>query len=173
MDNGKIEAPFRKQLRLKGYNYSQAGYYFVTICTLHRREILGHAVGGDAHIAPSVLLSEIGAITEKYIKNIDSKYENVYVDKYAIMPNHIHMIIELKDGAMWASPPTNTIIPKIIRTLKTLVTKEAGTSIFQKSYYDHIIRDEADYFTKWNYIDTNPAKWADDEYCEAVPHPMK
>jgi len=58
-------------------------------------------------------LSKIGAITEKYIKNIDSKYDKVYVDKYVIMPNHIHMIIVLKDGAMWASPPTNAMIPKI------------------------------------------------------------
>ena len=86
------------------------------------------------------------------------------------MPNHIHMIIMLKDRAMWASPPTNAMIPKIIRSLKILVTKEVGTSIFQESYYDHIIRDEADYLTKWNYIDTNPARWADDEYYESMSH---
>jgi hypothetical protein len=74
------------------------------------------------------------------------------------------MIVVLNNGAMWASPPTNTILSQIIRSLKTLVTKEAHTSIFQESYYDHIIRNEADYLTKWNYIDTNPAKWADDDY---------
>jgi hypothetical protein len=171
----------RKQVRLKDYDYSKAGYYFLTICALNRCEIFGQAVGGDANIAPSVFLSKIGAITEKYIKNIDLKYENVYVDKYVIMPNHIHMIIALKDGAingaMLASPPTdsgkalpsaNALIPKIIRSLKILVTKEAGTSIFQKSYYDHIIRNQADYLTKWNYIDTNPARWVDDEYNESV-----
>ena len=56
-------------MRLKGHDDSQAGYDFVSICTLHRRETLGRIVGGDAHIAPSVLLSEIGAITEKYINN--------------------------------------------------------------------------------------------------------
>jgi putative transposase len=49
-----------------------------------------------------------------------------------------------------------------------LVTKEVGTSIFQESYYDHIIRDEADYLIKWNYIDTNPARWSDDEYYESM-----
>jgi len=103
MGNG-IDAPFRKQMRLKDYDYSKAEYYFVTICALNRREILGQVVGGDAHIALSVLLSKIGAITEKYIKNIDSKYGKVYVDKYVIMPNHIHMIIVLKDRAMPTSP---------------------------------------------------------------------
>jgi putative transposase len=169
MGNG-IDAPFRKRMRLKDYDYSKAGCYFLTLCALNRREMLGQVVGGDAYIAPSVLLSKIGAITEKYIKNIDSKYDKVYVDKYVIMPNHIHMIIVLKDRTMWASSPTNAMIPKIIRSLKILVTKEAGTSIFQESYYDHIIRDEADYLTKWNYMDTNPARWTDDEYYESVSH---
>ena len=77
----------------------------MTICTQHRHEVLGRVVGGDDHIAPSVHLSKIGIIAEKYIKNIDLKYENVYVDKFVIMPNHIHMIIVLENGAMWASPP--------------------------------------------------------------------
>ena len=176
MNGRKIDMPYRKQMRLKGYDYSQAGCYFVTICTLHRRETLGRIVGGDALIAPSVLLSEIGKITEKYINNIDIKHEKAHVDKYVIMPNHIHMIIALENGAMWASPPTDGMmgaahssdarIPKIIRSLKTLVAKESGVSVFQKSYYDHIIRHEVDYLTKWNYIDTNPLRWAEDEYCE-------
>ena len=116
MNDRNNDMPYRKQMRLKGYDYSQAGYYFVTICTLHRRETLGSIIGGDVSIAPSVLLSEIGTITEKYINNIDTKYENAHVDKYVIMPNHIHMIIALKNGAMWASPPTDGMAGAAPRT---------------------------------------------------------
>ena len=74
---------------------------------LHRCETLRRIVGGDAHIAPSILLSEIGMIAEKYINNIYIKHENANVDKYVIMSNHIYMIIALENGAMWASPPTD------------------------------------------------------------------
>ncbi len=169
MDGSTVDVPFRKQLRLNGFNYSKAGYYYITICTLNRQETLCKIVGGDAHIAPSVLLSEHGKIIEKYIKNIDIKYENTFIDKYVIMPNHIHMILVRANGAMWASPPTGITIPSIIRSLKILATKETGAALFQKSYYDHIIRDEDDYQTKWNYIDTNPARWADDEYFQVKP----
>ncbi len=79
----------------------------MTICTQNRRETLRCIVGGDAHIAPPVLLIEIGMIAGKYINNINIKHENAYVDKYVIMLGHIHMIIALKNGAMWASPPTD------------------------------------------------------------------
>ena len=105
MEDNFVDAPFRKQLRLKQYDYSQAGYYYITICTLNRREILGQIVGGDDHIAPSVLLSEFGLVVKKYIEGICLFYENADIDKYVIMPNHIHMILALKDGAMWSSPP--------------------------------------------------------------------
>jgi REP element-mobilizing transposase RayT len=158
------DVPFRKRIRLHNHNYVQDGYYYLTICTENRREILGHVVGGDALIAPSVLLSDYGRITEKYIRNIDEKYSDACVDKFIIMPNHIHMIVVLESGAMRVSPRSSISIPSIIRTLKTLVTKECGISLFQESYYDHIIRDENDYLEKWNYIDANPARWADDEY---------
>ncbi len=158
------DVPCRKQNRLQGIDYSKAGYYFLTICTLNRRKILGRVVGGDALIAPSVLLSKYGEITEKYIENIKLRYECAHVDKYVIMPNHIHMILMLDNDVMRVSLPENKTIPGIIRSLKILVTKEAGISILQRGYYDHIIRDEADYLTKCRYIDNNPARWMDDEY---------
>jgi REP element-mobilizing transposase RayT len=157
------DVPYRKQMRLPGYDYSQKDCYYITICTQNRRNILCEVVGGDALIAPSVHLSEYGKIVDKYVKNIDIKYKNVQLSKYVVMPNHIHMIILLTNGAMRASPPTISI-PDIIRSLKKMISKETGVSLFQESYYDHIIRDEADYLVKWNYIDTNPVRWKDDEY---------
>ena len=152
--------PRRKKLRLKNYSYDSYGVYFLTICTTDKKHILGKIVGGDAHITPHIELSKYGTIAEKYIKNI------VGIDTYTIMPNHIHMLIRIgidSDGTMWASSPTQNI-PQLIKSFKILVTKECGESVFQRSYYDHIIRDEADYVEKRAYIVNNPLKWEDDKY---------
>ena len=150
-----MELPERKQNRLPDYDYSQNGAYFITICTQNRRKILSDIVGDDAHIVPK----PYGAIAEKYIRNI------LEVEKYAIMPDHIHMLIRLDYGSMWASTPTNKIA-SIVRSFKVLVTKEIGESIFQRSYYDHIIRNQYDYDEIWEYIENNPRKWAIEHGCE-------
>ncbi len=175
MESNIVDAPFRKQKRLQGYDYSQAGYYFVTICTLNRRNILSEEIVGRADPgAPSassmlelmLQLSEYGKSVNKYIESIENHYKGVSVDKYVIMPNHVHMIIKIaeENGVPGSSRPTNALIPTIIAALKKMVNRELGQPIWQQSYHDHIIRDEADYLTKWNYIDSNPARWVDDEY---------
>ena len=79
------------------------------------------------------------------------------------MPNHIHMIIKIDNGTMWASSPTQSI-PTIVKSFKTLVTKEIGKPIFQRSFYDHIIRGEEDFKEIWEYIDGNPQKWQNDRF---------
>ena len=149
-----MELPNRKPNRLSDYDYNQNGAYFVTICTQDRKPILSTIVGDDAHIVPK----PCGQIAEKYIRNVPE------IEKYVIMPDHIHMIIWLDDGSMWASTPTD-IRPKnkiasIVRSIKTLTTKEIGMPIFQRSYYDHVIRNQQDYEEIWQYIDHNPRKWA-------------
>ncbi len=143
-----MERPERKPNRLCDYDYSQNGAYFVTICTQDRRKILSFIVGDDAHIVPK----PYGMIAEKYIRNIPE------IEKYVIMPDHIHILILLDTGSMWASTPTNKIA-SIVRSLKVLVTKEIGKSIFQRSYYDHVIRNQRDYDEIWEYIENNPRKW--------------
>ena len=155
-----MKIPKRKPTRLKDYDYSSQGAYFITLCTKDKRKILSEIVGDDAHIVPHNQLSQYGLICDKYINNIDLKYKNVTVDKYVIMPNHIHLII-LIDGTMWASSPTENVID-VVRSLKTLVSKEIGKSIWQRSYHDHIIRGKADYQKIWEYIDTNVIKWKTD-----------
>lgn len=156
--------PQRKRIRLKNFDYSSNGAYFITICVKDRRELLGKIiVGDDAHIVPAINLSKHGLILQRYIENIDTIYSNVAVNKYVIMPNHVHLILFV-NGSMKASTPTSVIVPTIVRSLKTMVTKECGISFWQRSYHDHIIRDEAVYRIKWEYIDTNPARWAEDEY---------
>ena len=161
-----MELPKRKKIRLDGYDYSSNGVYFVTICVKDRHELLGEIiVGDDAHIVPNIKLSEIGMVVQKYIDGI------VGVDKYIIMPNHIHMIIiinERKNGTMWASSPTiRQSISQLIKSFKTLVTKEIEFSLWQRSFHDHIIRNDQEYLRIWEYIDTNPQKWAEDCFYES------
>ena len=143
-----MELPERKPNRLRDYDYSQNGAYFVTVCTKDRKRILSDIVGDDAHIVPK----PYGRAAESYIRNVPE------IEKYVIMPDHIHMIIRLDNGSMWASTPTNKIA-SIVRSIKVLVAKEIGESIFQRSYYDHVIRNQRDYDEIWEYIDNNPRKW--------------
>ena len=149
-----MEITERKPNRLRDYDYSTNGAYFVTICTQDRKKILSSIVGDDAHIVPK----PFGIVCEKYIRHVPE------IVKYVIMPDHIHMIIQLENGSMWASTPTNkkaqdNRISSIVRSLKVLVTKEIGQSIFQRSYYDHVIRNQQDYDEVWQYIENNPRKW--------------
>ena len=146
----------RKPNRLKNYDYSSQGAYFITICTLDRKCTLSHIVGGDALIAPQTNLTHCGEIARKYIESMP------WIDKYVIMPNHIHLLIAI-DGPMKASAPTISV-PNLIRSFKVLVSKEIGQSIWQRSYHDHIIRDEEDYLNHLQYIENNPAKWSKDKY---------
>lgn len=152
--------PRRRKNRLQGYDYSRTGWYFITICTKGREHFFGTIVGGDVHIAPHIELSKIGKIVDHTIAAMPT------VDKYVIMPNHIHVIFRIPapgDGPMRTSAPTESI-PMVVRFLKRDVTMAYGFSIWQKSFHDHIIRGEADYLRIWHYIDTNPAKWREDCY---------
>ena len=142
-----MDLPNRKTNRLKKYDYTTPGYYFITICTKGRENILCDVVGEDAHIVPK----PYGIIVEKYIKSIPG------IDKYVIMPDHLHLIIKIENGPMWASAPTKSI-SQIVKSFKILVTKEIGRSIFQRSFFDHVIRNEEDYLETWNYIESNPGK---------------
>ncbi len=167
-----MEPRQRKQNRLQGYDYGRPGSYFITICVEKHAEMLGEVCRG-AHCAPAYIrLSDIGRAVENAILQIPNCHKNVRVDKYVIMPNHIHMILVLAQdrGRAMRAPTRRSTIPGILRGMKEAVTKSIGFPIWQKSYHDHIIRSEADYQRIWEYIDTNPAKWREDcYYCEARP----
>ena len=149
----------RKPLRIPKFDYCQAGVYFVTFCTKKRSPCLARVVGADAHIGPHVQLTKFGDVVESYIRSVPG------IDAYVIMPNHVHMIVQIESegGPMWASAPTQSLSNRI-RSFKTLVSKRIGQSIWQRSFYDHVIRNEDDYLRIRQYIDENPAKWAEDEY---------
>ena len=161
-----MSVPFRKSIRLKDYDYSANGVYFVTICTINRQQLFWN-VGAIIDRPPEQPNhTRIGHIAEKLIKRIPQIYPNIHVEKYIVMPNHVHMLIHINkpdhtDTGRSMIAPT---VSRIIQQYKITVTKEVGTPIWQKSFYEHIIRDEQDYQQIWRYIDENPAKWAQDCY---------
>ena len=97
---------------------------------------------------------------EKYIKSA-TNMENVNVDKYVIMPNHIHLILFVNglDGTPGAASPTKAVVPRFVAVLKRFINKEIGENIFQRSYHDHVVRNEKDYLRIWEYMENNPKQW--------------
>ena len=161
--------PKRKDLRLKNYDYSLTGTYFITICVEKRRKILSNIVGEGS---PLPQLTIYGEIVDKWINLISEKYSSVAVDYYMIMPNHVHLLLSIvkEDGRGNPSPT----IESVIGWFKYNATKEINQSrkvtsekVFQRSYYDHIVRNQKDYEECYKYIHENPLKWQFDElYCE-------
>ena len=129
--------------------------------------MLSRIVGDDAPGVPNNQLTAAGRIVEKYILS-SNRMERVTVEKYVIMPNHIHILLTvngeetLPDGTPRASSPTTAVIPRFVAALKRFSNMEIGHNIFQRSFHDHVIRDEAGYLKIWNYIDGNPSKWEED-----------
>ena len=177
--------PARKRMRLEGYSYDSKGAYFITIriqdttCSLSNITCL---VGDGALDVPSetvpfplsiddptifdVQLSTLGKIIEKHLL-ASEKIQGVNINRYIIMPDHIHAIIFLdsekytnsSNGTSRAPSPTNQMLPHIISTFKRFCNQEIGRNIFQRGYMEHIIRDQKDYETRVNYICKNPIRW--------------
>ena len=162
------ELPKRKNLRLKYFDYSTQGSYFLTLCTHNRKNILSHIVGA-IHESPAIKLTECGSIAECVINNIPSHY-GAFVEKYVIMPNHIHLIVEILDDDLRAireSPLQRSVISKIVGYIKMNVSKEIRkrygfVEVWQRGYYDHVIRDIKDYEKISEYIEENPYNWQND-----------
>ena len=160
-----MELPKRKPNRIPHFDYSTPGAYFVTICTQDKAPLLSTVVGGGALDAPDVRLSRYGEIAQKYILS-GNRIPGVTVDKFVIMPNHIHLILlveaDASTGTSRAPSPTNAVIPHFVSTLKRFCHRDFGKKIFQRSYHDHVIRNEASYQKIWQYIDNNPTLWQED-----------
>ena len=162
-----MDLPSRKRIRLKGYDYSSPGAYFITICTKDKKCILGKIVGTDLPGGPYNELSVYGVVAEKYIENMKDFYDYIKIEKYIVMPNHIHMILRVTEMAgqkrtVGTPVPTNSVVAGFVGTFKRFCNKEYGVNIWQISFHDHIIRGEKDYAKIWQYIDTNVLKWEQD-----------
>ncbi len=151
-----MELPKRKPTRLPNYDYSQNGYYFITICTHHKQNVLCDIVGEGLCALPLVRLTAIGKIVDNAIAFIDTHNDGICVDKYVIMPNHVHMIIAVHTGKH-GDPPVP--VQDVIGRFKSFTTSQYGSTLWQRSFHDHIIRGKQDYLKIWNYIDGNPQKW--------------
>ena len=139
----------RKSARIPDFDYSSCNYYFVTICTENRRCIFGNANA----------LNVYGIIAEKEILQIESHYEGVKIDKFVVMPNHVHMIVILEGQ--------NHNLNQIIAQYKSGVTRMirsggANMAVWQRSYHDHVIRNQTAYERIWAYIEANPMNWEKD-----------
>lgn len=181
----------RKQLRLKGYDYSQCGSYYITICTQNRSCLFGDVRYGE------IVLNDYGKIVQNEWCKTGEIRENIFVEDFIVMPNHIHGIIrvdddatkghmqcgnrgdgDVKNGHMQCAPTGNSFggsvsnsISTIVKLFKSTTTRQikqirnaSKSSIWQRGFYDHIIRDEDDLNRIREYIFTNPAKWEEDKY---------
>lgn len=155
------ELPKRKPNRLNNYDYSTNGAYFITICTKNRRCFFWENVGASIARPYDYDLSEYGKIVDDAIIRINDIYPCVYVDKYVVMPNHIHIIIRI-DKLTCGRPMVAPTVSTVVQQMKGHVTKQIGFSVWQKLFHDHIIRNKNDYETIWEYIATNPEKWTED-----------
>ncbi len=158
----------RKTTRLSGYDYNTPGAYFMTICTREHRCILSRIVGTGVLDGPTVELLPFGQIAQKYIRQMDDFYQDLSVDSFVIMPNHIHILLQVRDAGLPASSLQNSVISRFISTFKRFCNKEYGTNIWQSRSYDHIIRDEADYNRHLQYIRNNPHGWQKDELYSTI-----
>ena len=151
-----MELPKRKANRLRRYDYKSPGYYFVTICTAGKRKLFWKS---EQLVDGRPVLSEAGTIVESCIREIPLHYPCVQVEQCNVMPNHVHIILQIVEG--------NTVpLSAVVGQMKQAVSHTIGKSVWQKSYHDHVIRGEQDYLKIWNYVVYNHQKWKEDCFFE-------
>ena len=165
----------RQSIRLKCYDYSQSCLYFVTINLQNNVYLFGEIVDGE------MLLNEYGEIVQMVWNELPQHYDNIQLGEFVVMPNHIHGIIIITDvvGAGFKPAPTDNVkhgtakhgLPEIVRALKTFSARKInelrntrGEKLWQRNYYEIIIRNERSYQRITNYIIDNPKKWNNDKY---------
>ena len=154
--------PTRKRNRLQNYDYSLCGAYFITICTQKKQNYFWKNVGATIGRPQDIELSPYGEIVSDAIKNIPLTYPALMVERYVIMPNHIHLLLRVCSDE-YGRPMVAPTISRVINQLKGYTAKQIGTPIWQKSFHDHIIRNQKDYEEHINYIYYNPVRWHLDE----------
>jgi putative transposase len=146
-----MPGPNRKSPRLREYDYATAGSYFVTMCARGGACIFG------AVIDDTVRLSRLGGIVEDHWIAIPRHFRGVVLDSFIVMPNHVHGIVSLLRAGH--APP----LPRLIASFKSAASRAAGRPLWQRSYYDRVIRDEIELRMLRGYVVDNPLKWAVDQ----------
>lgn len=188
--------PTRRSHRLREFDYGQYGYYFITVCTNHRKPLLSKIIGSDDNVPNSTSNLIVGSdalvvppstvptlLGEKVLEcwhNIERLNENVELDKFVMMPNHIHGIIIIKNtepidpvdkiyGFEIAERRGRRSLQGLVKDFKSVTTRiyknmyGSSESLWQESFYDEIIKSERQYQDVWKYIDVNPLMWHLDE----------
>ena len=173
------DAHHRGSMRLPGHDYSRPGPYFVTLCTCERACLFGDVVEG--RMVPSVY----GQVVEECLSTIPRKYGHVHVDAHVIMPNHLHCIVVIRPasdasavgtihesslrGPLSREERRRMLVPKVVGYMKMNTAKRInilrdsqGSRVWQRRYYDHIVRDRAEWKRIAHYISRNPASWQED-----------
>ncbi len=166
--------PQRKNIRLKAYDYSTPGAYFITICTENRKclfwngdiditEFYWNAVGANCVRPQKLPLSDIGKTVASELEVWHETYTNVSLHSYVVMPNHLHIMLVItgNENGRTQFAPT---VSRMVKQFKGAITKRIGKPIWQKSFVEHIIRDQYDYDIRSKYIKENPIRWQCDKY---------
>ena len=167
----------RRSIRLRHYDYSRAGAYFITVCTRNKECLLGDVVAGRMY------LNEVGRLAQAAWEELPLHYSHVDLDVWTIMPNHVHGIVVLTDvGAGFKPAPTNSDsdavrhgLPEVVRAFKTFSARHinafrgtVGRPFWQRDYYEHVIRNEKSLNRIRQYIEDNPVRWSQDPENPAV-----
>jgi len=164
----------RRSIRLKDYDYSKEGMYYITICTKNREKLFGEITVGVGLVSTQMKLNESGKMIKEIYENLEQEFENIKLHDYIIMPNHIHGILEIYNKEIGVDTrPTPTIgdiicsfkskvMTRYIKGVKCGIYKPFNKTIWQRDYYEHILRNEKDYYKFCKYIQNNPFNWKDD-----------
>jgi putative transposase len=162
----------RRSIRIQGFNYTQPGSYFITICTWHKSLIFGEIIQGE------VVLSKLGEIARKEIERLPDRFSDIIMDGFVVMPNHIHMLITISADAIPKMQTSNEAfkqpvpgsIPTIVRSYKAAVTQRIlamrdapVAEVWHRNYYEHVVKNENEREKIFLYIVANPAQWDSDE----------
>lgn len=195
--NTDLDKPKRCSLRIAGYSYASAGFYFVTICIQNKLHLLGEVVDCEMR------MNEAGAMVQKWYAKLDSRFPDLKCHNQVVMPNHFHCIIQLVgadpcvgplpcvnpqniNGKHTVEKPVSSPLHRVLQWFKTMTTNEYikqvkmngwqqfSGRLWQRSYFEHIIRNEAVLLKIDDYISANPLRWAfDRENAEAIePEPL-
>lgn len=164
--------PMRKNPRLEGWDYTADGIYFITFCTRNHCPVLSSVGRGGLYGRPPPELTELGICVAQAIREIVRR-TGVRMEHQVIMPNHVHLLMLLERAAIKAAPtgkPQPCSVGRIVGAIKSRAVCLArarglpAASLWQRGYYDHIIRGEEDFLRIWTYLDNNPQKWELDRY---------
>ncbi|HMC58053.1 MAG TPA: hypothetical protein VKJ01_02560 [Candidatus Solibacter sp.] len=144
-----MDLPQRRRLRLPSFNYAEARAYFVTICTQQNRCVFGEINDGR------MICNSLGKIVEACWNEIPMHYSTAELDAFVVMPNHVHGVIVLSEGRAGHARPLQVVVG----SFKASVSKAAEFPVWQRSYWDRIVRDDKELDQIRDYVEENPSRW--------------